>query len=135
MKKYKEKEKQDKLKEIMHNRTQVSFRVLEELERDEIMEDYDLFRVVSKIKKDPLFIFYLDGQYYMVDENKKDFKLIENKQILKNRYFLLSRCITNGVQGFMQRKGINAFYELSTKEFVDVLLNHSRSLLNDGEER
>ena len=135
MKKYEDKNKQQKIKILMQNRTQVSFKVLQQLEEDNIIEDYDTFRVVSKIKKDPLFIFYLDGQYYIVDEDKKDFRLIENRQILENRYFLLSRCITNSIQGFIQRKGIDAFYELSTKEFVDVLLNHSESLLNDGEER
>lgn len=135
MKEYKDKNKQQKMKILMHNRTQVSFKVLQQLEKDNIIEDYDIFRVVSKIKKDPLFIFYLDGQYYILDGNKKDFRLIEDRQILQNRYFLLSRCITNSVQGFIQRKGIDAFYELSTKEFVDSLLNHSESLLNDGKER
>ena len=133
MKKYKEKEKQDKLKGIMHNRTQVSFRVLEQLERDGIIEDYDLFRVVSKIKKD-LLIFYLDGKYYLIDTARKDFKPVDNS-LLQDRYFVLNRCIANNIQGYLQKYGDKAFNELSTAEFIEVMLRHKDSLLKTEEER
>ena len=133
MKKYKEKEKQDKLKGIMHNRSQVSFRVLEQLEQDGIIEDYDLFRVISKIKKD-LLVFYLDGQYYLIDTAKKDFKPVDNS-LLQDRYFLLNRCITNNIQGYLQKHGDKAFNELSTAEFIEVMLRHKDSLLRTEEER
>lgn len=133
MKKYKEKEKQDKLKGIMHNRSQVSFRVLEELERDGIIEDYDLFRVISDHFND-MYMFYINGQYNIIKRNRKGFKEIE-RSLLQDRYFLLNRCITNNIQGYLQRYGREAFNKLSTAEFIEVMLKHSKSLLNDGEER
>lgn len=133
MKKYEDKNKQNKIKEIMQGRCEVSFKVLEQLEKDDILEDYDLFRVVSKHFPD-LFVFYMDHQYYIIDKNEKEFRDID-KRSLQNRYFLLNRTITNPIQGYIQRYGIKAFNELSTKEFVQVMLSNKDALLNKGEER
>ena len=133
MNKYQDKNKQNKLEGIMHNRQQVSFKVLEQLERDGILEDYDSFKIISEHFSD-LYMFYLDGEYYLIDTDKKDFREIDN-ELLRCRYFVLNKCITNNIQGFIQRYGINKFYELSTKEFIDVMLMHKDSLLNTEEER
>ena len=133
MKKYKKKEKQDKLKGIMHNRSQVSFRVLEQLEQDGIIEDYDLFRVISDHFND-MYMFYMNGQYNIIKRNRKDFEEIE-RSLLQDRYFVLNRCTTNNIQGYLQRYGREAFNKLSTAEFIEVMLRHKDSLLRTEEER
>lgn len=133
MKKYKEKEKQDKLKGIMHNRTQVSFRVLEQLEADGIIEDYDLFRMIRQYFDD-LYVFYMNGEYYVINKEETDFKEVD-RVLMKNQYFLINRCITNNIQGYLQKYGDKAFNELSTAEFIEVMLRHKDSLLKTEEER
>lgn len=132
MNKYKDKTKQEKMQEIMLNSKQVSFKVLQQLERDGIIEDYDTFTVTSDFKD--LLVFYLDGEYNLIDTIKKDFRPVPNK-LLQDRYFILSRSITNNVQGYLQKYGTEAFNKLSTKEFIDVMLSQKDSLISKGEER
>lgn len=133
MKKYEDKNKQNKINEIMQGRNEVSFRVLEQLEKDDILEDYDLFRIISKHFTD-LFIFYRDHQYYIIDINEKEFRDID-KRLLQDRYFLLNRTITNPIQGYVQRYGTEVLDELSTEEFIQVMLRNKDTLLNKGNER
>lgn len=133
MKKYKEADKQNKLRAIMYNRTQVSFKVLEELERDGIIEDYDLFRMI-RYYFDDLYVFYLDGDFYVINKDGTDFKGAD-RVLMQNQHFVLNRCITNPIQGFLQKKGLKVFNELSTKEFLQIMLMQKDSLLNLDEGR
>ena len=133
MKEYQDEFKKRKIQDVMQQRTPVSFKVLEQLEADGMLEDYDLFRVLSEHFKD-IFMFYMDKKFHLIMNNKEDFKEID-REFLHGRYFVLNRCITNSIQGFIQRKGIKAFNELSTKEFIQQMLMNSDSLLNYEEER
>lgn len=120
MKEYEDKTKKWKIRNVMHSKTPVAFRVIEELESDGMIEDYDTFEVISDVI-DNIKIFYMDNQFYMLDGRKKDFREI-NRDILRNRYLILQRCITNNIQGYIQRYGIEAFNKLSTAEFVEEVL-------------
>lgn len=136
MNKYTDRAKQRKLDDIMRNRRSITFSDLQQLENDGIIEDYDLFRVLSE-HFERMYVFYLDGEYNIVTRDRKSFRQID-KEMLHNRRLLLSRCITNGIQNFMQYHGEKALYQLSTEEFIQELLNQDESLFlseNEIEER
>lgn len=133
MKEYEDKTKKWKIRNIMHLRTPVAFRVIEELEADGMIEDYDTFRGVSERFND-VYIFYMDGQYYAIDRDKKDFKRL-NSELLEGEYFVLNKCITNNIQGYLQKYGTEALSRFNKQEFVEVMLAHRDSLLSIEEER
>lgn len=133
MKEYEDKIKKWKIRNIMHLRTPVAFRVIEELKANGMIEDYDTFRGVSERFND-VYIFYMDGQYYVIDRDKKDFNRLNN-ELLEGEYFVLNKCITNNIQGYLQKYGTEALSRLNKQEFVEVMLAHRDSLLNIEEER
>lgn len=57
MKQYKDRNKKEVLQDIMQNRKEVSFKVLEQLEADGMLDDYDLFRIISDHYRD-MYMFY-----------------------------------------------------------------------------
>lgn len=122
MKEYEDKTKKWKIRNLMHSRTPVSFRIVEQLESDGILENYDLFEVISDLMEN-IKVFYMNKGFYIADKAKKDFREID-RDILRNRYLILQRCITNNIQGFIQKNGVEAFNRLSTAEFVEELLGN-----------
>ena len=96
MKEYQDKSKQDKLQEIINNKTRISYRVLQELERDEILEDYDLFSVISNL--DDMYVFYLDGKFQLITKNRKDFKEV-GADLLQTRCFVIE---SNRIKQYIQ---------------------------------
>ena len=56
----------------------------------------------------------------MIDKIKRSSRMIP-EELLSNRYFILGRSITNNVQGFLQRKGREAFEQLTDEELIDVI--------------
>ena len=133
MKEYEDKKKQILMHELMLGRRKVSFKVLEQLEEDGILEDYDLFRMIRQYFDD-LYVFYMNGGYYVINKDGTDFEEVD-RILMQNQYFVLNRCITNPIQSFLQKKGVKAFNELSTEEFLQTMLMQKDSLLNLDEGR
>ena len=132
MKEYTEKSKKQEIKAIMQNRTPVDFRKLKQMEKDGVLENYDLFRIGSDHFRD-MFMYYLDGRYMLITRSKTQAKEVEEGMLL-DRTFLLSRCLTNGVQSFLQTKGRRKFEKLNTEERIAVILRQSERLLATGKE-
>ena len=122
MKEYKDETKKWIIRNLLHTRKPVAFKVVEQLEADGMIEDYDTFEVLSDVAKNPQ-LFYLDREFYVLDAEQKDFRQIDRKA-LQGRYLKLQKCITNNAQGFIQRYGVKAFNELSTAEFVEEMLGN-----------
>ena len=132
MKRYKDKTKQQQIDDIMQNRRTIDYRGLDRLKKDGIIEDYDVVRILSEHFRE-MYMFYFGGVFNLITQGRQLKELDE--ELLWNRRFLLSRCITNGVQDYYQRYGIERFEELSFDEKLDVILNQSRELLKEREER
>ena len=115
MKNFEDKTKQDKFQEMVQQRKSVSYRLIRELEKLGLLEDFDLFRVVGSKKT---YLFYMDGEYYVIDRNRDDFRQIE-KSLLQTRCYVIE---PNRVQGLSEEE----FLKLSTAELIEVMLGEEK---------
>ena len=127
MNKYKDKNKQQNLLDIMQNRKTIAYKDLKQMQEDGILEDYDLIKIESDHFKD-MYMFYFNSKYMMITRNKDKIKLID-EELLEDRRFLLSRSFTNGVQNFLQTKGREQFESLNKKALIEAILNQSDRLM------
>ena len=127
MNKYKDKNKQQNLLNIMQNRRFINYIDIKQMQQDGILEDYDLIKIESDHFKD-MYMFYYNGKYMMITRNKDKIKLID-EELLEDRKFLLSRSFTNGVQNFLQTKGREQFEKLNKKALIETILNQSDRLM------
>ena len=127
MKEYTDKTKRQMIKGIMQDRRPISFKQLEQMQKDGVLEDYDLFRIASDHFAD-MFMYYFAGKYMLITRSKTQAKEVD-KNMLSDRRFLVSRCLTNGVQNYLQTKGRRQFDRLGTAERIQVILNQSERLM------
>ena len=121
MKEYTDETKKWRLRNLIHSKDLFDYTTLSTLQADDILEDYDLFRIKSD-HFDNMFMYFFDGGFYMIKRDRKTIGLIDQK-LLQDRLFSMgNRSITNNAQGFLQRKGRKAFDKLSGKELIDVIL-------------
>lgn len=113
MKKFEDKNKQDRFQALVQNKQRVSYRLLRELESLGMIEDYDLFRIISNQFND-MYMFYMDGEFYIIDRNRDDFRQVE-RSLLQTRCYEIQ---PNRVQGLSEEE----FLKLSTAELIQVML-------------
>ena len=113
MKKFEDKQKQDRFQALVQNKQRVSYRLLRELESLEMIEDYDLFRIISN-QFNNMYMFYMDGEFYVIDSNRDNFRQIE-RSLLQTRCYEIQ---PNKVQGLSEEE----FLKLSTAELIQVML-------------
>lgn len=113
MKKFEDKNKQDRFQALVQNKQRVSYRLLRELEQLGMIEDYDLFRVISN-QHDNMYMFYMDGEFYVIDRNRDDFRQIQ-RSLLQTRCYEIQ---PNRVQGLSEED----FLKLSTADLIQVML-------------
>lgn len=127
MKEYADKTKKQMLKITMQDRNEIDFRQLKQMQEDGILENYDLFRISSDHFRD-MYMYYLDGRYMLIMRSKTQSKEVD-EEMLADRKFLLSRCLTNGVQNYLQTQGREKFEKLNTADRIKIILNQNQKLL------
>lgn len=113
MKKFEDKNKQDRFQALVQNKQRVPYRLLQELEQLGMLEDYDFFRIISN-QYDDVYIFYMNGEYHVIDRNRDDFRQVERSSLQTRCYEIQP----NRVQGLSEEE----FLKLSTKELISTML-------------
>ena len=104
----------------------IDFDRLEEFERQGLIEEYDLFHVLSEHFTN-IPMFYSDGVFYIITAKRDKFREID-RDLLRNRKLLYSN---NYVKQYIEQYGKDNFNLLTSEELIKVVLG--REYNNDLE--
>lgn len=107
----------------------ISFKTLIQLEKDGVIEEYDLFNVSSDCF-DNMVMTYMDNEFYLVTASKK-LKQID-RSLLDGRHFIYTN---NYVKRFIADYGQEVFNLLTLPELISVITGEPVTEKNLGEER
>ncbi len=97
-----------------------SYEELQQFYKDELLEDFDLFKVSSEFF-DHMYMYYYDDCYYLISSGKKIKRI--DPSLLTNRHFVVaSKSITNNVQHYIQLHGLDALEGLDEQELIKIVM-------------
>lgn len=97
-----------------------SYEELQQFYRDELLEDFDLFKVSSEFF-DHMYMYYYDDCYYLISNNK-NVKRIDPSLLTNRRFVVASKSITNNVQHYIQLYGLEALEGLDEQELIKIVM-------------
>ena len=108
---------------LLDNRV-ISYEVLKQLQADNKLDNYDLFKIytIGREDKEDL-MYYKDGEFYYIESRSTSFKMI-NIQLKGRTFEFISQgdgIYDNGVQKFIAKHSDKEFNELSDIDKISVI--------------
>ena len=118
---YTDKDKRSELSLRIGTHDSFTYDEIKTLQKDGILEDYDLFRINSDYQNQ-LRVYYLNGKYYLITSSQRTARLIP-EDLLRDRTFeVATGSVTNNVQHLLQVKGTEALDGISEEELIRIIL-------------
>ena len=99
------------------HRDLITFSELQQLEKDGMIEEYDLFSISSEHFRN-IRMFYSEGIFYLINGRKDKFMEID-RDLLRDRRF---RYRNNYVKEYIERYGKDNFNLLTSLELIKAVL-------------
>lgn len=125
MKEYNEGDKKKRIQDMKR----MSFGALEQLEQDDMLEEYDLFGIMSDHFPD-MDMVYMDRELHLITRSGK-IKLID-RELLQGRNFIYK---SNYAKQFIGQYGKDVFNLLTLSELISVVTGKPINEEELGEER
>lgn len=117
--------------------SKIIYKELEQLKKDNKLENYDLFRIIPKSNTLNLehLMFYKDGEFYYIESRSTTFKMLKTQLSDKQFQFVSQgdNIYENGVQKYIKRHSKEEFEQLDMETKLSIIQGtYFKDVLDDS---